>query len=629
MMLKSEELLNALMQNTFDPVFVKDTEGRMIMCNTALERLLGKTSAEIIGKTDAEYLDNISNDQLHLNDLEVIRSGEERIFEETIITYTGPRIFIANKSPLFDKKRKLIGILGIAHDITERKKAEEALAQKEKEYSEIIKHAPTGIYEIDYRTKKFTNVNESMIRLTGYSKEDLLDMDVMNILEEGSRKKFIERISRILKGEKEAESITYNIIRKDGSVIHALLNVKFRYDNEGRPVGALVVGHDITGRVKDEEEKERLLNELKGTKEKLDLALESANIGIWEWNYHTDELFFDERTEKIFGLAPGTFGKKFADFLELINEEDLAHVRKVVNESAEKKIDIETVFRTNPATGKVKRISIKGIMEKDSAGKITNTVGVCFDVTGLMERTEFVISKLNEELLRSNRELQNFAYIASHDLQEPLRMVTSFTQLLAMQYHDKLDPTAMEYIQYAVSGAKRMYNLLNDLLAYSRMQTRPPEVCIISLDSVVDNVLKNLALIISEKSAIISTSKPLPKVCAEYGQMIILFQNLISNGLKFSKGIPKIYISSKIINDQNVISIRDEGIGIETQYYNKIFQIFQRLNPKKDYEGTGIGLALCKRIVENHGGRIWVESEPGKGSEFLFTLPADCGPVIK
>lgn len=628
-MLKSEELLDALMQNAFDPVFVKDTDGRMMMCNSALERILAKSSSEIIGKTDPEYLESPACNQLRLNDLEVISSGQEKIFEETIVTPAGPRIFITIKSPLFDRNRKLTGILGIAHDITERKKAEEALEQKEKEYSEIIKYAPTGIYEIDYITRKFTSVNDSMIMLSGYSREELMEMDVLNILEEGSRKKFQERIARILKGEKEAESITYDILRKDGSVIHVLLNVRFRYDTNGKPVGALVIGHDITERVKVEKEKERLLNELKGTKEKLDLALGGANIGIWEWNKADKKLIFDERTERMFGLLPGTFGQKFVDFLELINEDDYEHIRKIVGESVEKKIVIESVIRTKPIEGKIRRISTKGIVEKDEQGKIINMVGVCIDVTGLLERTESVIAKLNEELLRSNRELQNFAYIASHDLQEPLRMVTSFTQLLAMHYSDKLDQTALDYIQYAVSGAKRMYNLLNDLLAYSRMQTRPPEVTMINLDSVVDNVLKNLALIINEKSAVIKIKKPLPSVYAEYGQMIVLFQNLISNSLKFSKGDPKIYVGSKKTDDGYVISIRDEGIGIEEQYYARIFQIFQRLNPKRDYEGTGIGLALCKRIVENHGGRIWVESKPGKGSEFFFTIPVKEAAPIK
>ncbi|HLP74450.1 MAG TPA: PAS domain S-box protein [Bacteroidales bacterium] len=621
-MFDSDDLLNAVMENIFDPVFVKDTEGRIRLCNAAFERFAGKPSAELIGKTDEYYLNDPGlYAQVRSNDLEVINSREGKIFEEVILTASGPRIFISNKSPLFDKKGNLTGVLGIAHDITERKKAEDALAQKEKEYREIIKYAPTGIYEIDYTSKKFISVNESMIRLSGYSREELLEMDILYLLEPGSRKKFTERISRIQKGEKEAESITYKIIRKDGSVIHVLLNVNFRCDSSGRPVGALVIGHDITERVKVEEEREKLINELKTLKEKLDLALESGNIGIWQWDIESNLLLFDERTEKIFGLAPGTFRKSFNGFLELVNEEDLAQVRKIVAGSTEKRTTIETVFRTKPGIGKVRRVSTKGIVEKDERGRVINMVGVCIDVTGLLEHTESLIARLNEELLRSNRELQNFAYIASHDLQEPLRMVTSFTQLLSMQYHDKLDDTAHEYINYAVNGAKRMYNLLNDLLAYSRMQTRPSEVTVVNLDTVMDNVLKNLALAIKEKSAEIKTEKPLPRVYAEYGQMIVLFQNLISNGLKFSKENPKIYVSCKKIRGEYVISIKDEGIGIEKQYYNKIFQIFQRLNPKKDYEGTGIGLALCKRIVENHGGRIWVESEPGKGSEFFFTIP--------
>lgn len=629
-MIDSAKLLDAFMQNAFDLVYVKDMESRVVMCNSAFEKVVGKPSLEIIGKKDSEYLNDKSVcDKLYSNDLEVIRSGTGKIFEESIKTSDGLRVYISNKSPLYDKDGKIIGILGISRDITETKKAQEALAQKEKEYREIIKYAPTGIYEIDFRAKRFTSVNDSMIILTGYSREELLEMDVLTILDEESRNKFLERLAKISKGEKPAENVTYRIIKKDKHAISALLNLQYRYDSDGRLIGAIVVGHDISDRVKVEEERERLLQVLKGTQEKLELALESGKIGIWEWNFQKDEFFIDERTEKIFGLSPGTFGKNFAAFEELINEEDRSHTRATVNKARESGNLLETLYRTNPVTGEIKYICAKGIVVRGEKGEPLRMTGVCIDVTELKKSTENVISRLNEELLRSNMELQNFAYIASHDLQEPLRMVTSFTQLLAMQYQDKLDETAREYIQYSVSGAKRMYNLLNDLLAYSRIQARAPEVSPINLESVLENVLKNLSLAINEKAAIIKIKKPLPKICAEYGHMIVLFQNLISNSLKFSNGIPKIHITSKKIDGEYQISIRDEGIGIEKQYFDRIFQIFQRLNPKKDFQGTGIGLALCKRIVENHGGRIWVKSEPGKGAEFFFTLPANCDPVRK
>ncbi len=199
-------------------------------------------------------------------------------------------------------------------------------------------------------------------------------------------------------------------------------------------------------------------------------------------------------------------------------------------------------------------------------------------------------------------------------------MVTSFSQLLSKQYGDKLDSRAQEYIQFAVDGSRRMYDLINGLLAYSRVQTRGKTFKVVDLNNVFANVRKNLALQFIERKVSVKADE-LPIVVADESQMIQLFQNLISNSIKFSSENPKIIITSKSDALRHVISVKDEGMGIESQYFEKIFQIFQRLVPKEQYEGIGIGLAICKRIVERHGGTIWVESKPGEGSTFFFTIP--------
>ncbi|HLN19452.1 MAG TPA: ATP-binding protein [Bacteroidales bacterium] len=228
-------------------------------------------------------------------------------------------------------------------------------------------------------------------------------------------------------------------------------------------------------------------------------------------------------------------------------------------------------------------------------------------------------NKLLHELTLSNKELEEFAYVASHDLQEPLRSITSFMQLLSMHYKDKLDDNAHEYIKFAVDGAKRMYDLLNGLLAYSRIHTRSTPFVKVDTNRVLSNVLSNLAFLIKERKAEIKFDD-LPEVLADETQLTQLFQNLIQNSLKFSTEPPRIYISSISDADHYTFSIKDEGIGIEPLYFEKIFQIFQRLMPKEQYDGIGIGLAICKRIVEHHNGEIWLESELGKGSTFYFTL---------
>jgi hypothetical protein len=231
------------------------------------------------------------------------------------------------------------------------------------------------------------------------------------------------------------------------------------------------------------------------------------------------------------------------------------------------------------------------------------------------------LEKTMDELKRSNRELEQFAYVASHDLQEPLRMVASFTQLLEKQYKDKLDETAVEYINFAVDGAKRMQLLINDLLAYSRVTRKSTEFETVNLEKVLNEVLFNLE-IVTEKNQTIIIRESLPEIQADYRQMVQLFQNLIGNALKYRRNAtPEICISVQKEDDHWLFSVEDNGIGMESQYFEQVFQIFRRLHTQDEHEGTGIGLAITKRIIEHHGGRIWIESEPSKGSTFYFTIP--------
>lgn len=380
--------------------------------------------------------------------------------------------------------------------------------------------------------------------------------------------------------------------------------------------GELLAGFGIT---QDITKRKNAETELEKSRIKLDMALENANIGLWDWNVKTNEVILDERSERMIGIEAGSFGRTYKEFEKIVHEEDIDHIRKAIKNILENNAPFEIIFRTKPADAKPKYISSKALAIRDQTGNVTSLTGVNFDITDLKEGTERLISKLNEDLLRSNKELENFAYIASHDLQEPLRMVTCFTQLLAKQFNEKLDDNAKEYIGFAVDAAKQMYDLINGLLAYSRISRKEITFSEVDMNKIIDSVKANLGLIIKEKNCLIETNN-LPVVFAESNQMIQLFQNLITNGIKFSKNDPHIYISSKTEKTHFHFSVKDEGIGIDTKYFDKIFEIFKRLMPKDQYDGTGIGLAICKRIVENHSGKIWVESEPGKGSVFHFTL---------
>lgn len=521
----------------------------------------------------------------------------------------------------YDDLGEPFSITGVIADINERKLAEELLQASEKRYSALFSNKINGmahcrvLYDDSGKplNYKILQINEAYERITGIKKSEIegklateafpdiksYKIDYINMYGRLARERSEIRFEEFFEGSGQYLSV-------------------YAYSPE--PDEFIAIFTDVTDRIKAEKSLRYSESQYKTAQKRLEIALENANIGLWEWDLKKNELLLDEKTEKIFGLGPGTFGKTLNAFEDLINEEDIQHIRNATEKALKGIKPYETVFRTRSGRNGVRYISSKAFITRDANGDQLSLTGVCFDVTALREDTERVISRLNEELLRSNKELEDFAYVASHDLQEPLRMVTSFTQLLSNQYGDKLDEKAKEYIYYAVDGSKRMYDLLNGLLAYSRVKTRGQEFSKVGMQDVIDKVKGNLRLKIQETHTTIN-HKDLPEVFADRNQMIQLFQNLIENSIKFNRKSPVISISAQV-NDENIVfSVSDNGIGIEQQYSDRIFRIFQRLHARNEYEGMGVGLSICQRIVERHGGRIWIERGSSEGVTFSFTIP--------
>jgi PAS domain S-box-containing protein len=278
-------------------------------------------------------------------------------------------------------------------------------------------------------------------------------------------------------------------------------------------------------------------------------------------------------------------------------------------------------------SGELLDILLSAVAQYAEPGKFKQSLSVLIDVTE-RNRLDTELHKTLEDLGRSNADLEQFAYVASHDLQEPLRMVSTYVQLLARRYKGQLDADADDFIGFAAEGAQRMSRMIAELMEYSRIHSETHPFVSVDLNNVARVELDNLRVRIDEEKASVEVA-PLPTVLGDHGQLVSLFQNLIGNGLKYTReGVaPHIHISTNRLADYWHICVADNGIGIESEYLEKIFRLFQRLHVRGVYEGTGIGLTVCKRIIERHGGRIWAESVPGEGSQFIFTIPATADPV--
>ena len=307
-------------------------------------------------------------------------------------------------------------------------------------------------------------------------------------------------------------------------------------------------------------------------------------------------------------------------WIRFLPEHEISKVQKLWDASLENRQIFNAEFEIVGADKTVHSVLSTAYPLLDKNRNIKYWVGIHLN-NDEQKKTREKLNELINKLKESNEELQQFAYIASHDLQEPLRMVASFTQLLERRYKDKLDSEGLEFISFAVDGAKRMKNLIDGLLSYSRISTHSKPSSAVDLQLLIGNIVSGLKIVIKENDAEIIFEN-LPLIYADKNQVFQLFQNLILNAIKYrSKEKPLIKITASYEDSKWLFAVSDNGIGIDKKFFDKIFVIFQRLHSREKFEGTGIGLAVCKRIVERMGGKIWVDSEINKGSTFYFTIP--------
>ncbi len=496
----------------------------------------------------------------------------------------------------------------------------EAAKESEALFRSLAECPMTGICIVQDGVFKYANT--AFAEAYGYSAKELVDRSWRDLVFPEDIPAVAENMKRLGSGETNAVRLEFRGVRRDGEIIQVeLFGNRTFYKGQAAVIGTffdIIQGRPTAiGTQLDITERKRLETALLESENRFRILAEKSPVGIYM-------------------IQDGVFKYGNPKFLEMNGYEEseligmpwrnLAYYKDhpLIEENLRKRETGEEntsnyEFRHCRKDGTLFNVEVFGGVTRH--GGKTALIGTAVDISD-RKRTERELALRAEELARSNADLEQFAYIASHDLQEPLRMVASFTELLARRYKGRLDSDADEFISFAVSGANRMKALINDLLAYSRVGTKArafaPTDCQVALDSAV----RNLAVAIMEHQARVRTSSPLPVVMADEVQLTQAFQNLIANAIKFHGAEPPLIEITAVEQEYEwIFSVKDNGIGIEPHHFDRIFAVFQRIHSQQDYPGTGIGLAICKKIVERHGGRIWVESEPGRGSCFQFTLP--------
>ena len=589
-------------------IFALDPQGIVITWNAGAERIKGYKADEIIGSDFSCFFtpEDIKRGrpQEILQTTAAIGRQEEQAMR---MRKDGSR-FLASIifTALRDPAGHLRGYSEISHDLSESR---EAGAR----YRGLLEAAPDAMVVVD-QAGEIVLLNLQAEKQFGYRRDELVEQKVKNIIPEG----FAERL--VADGLRSAEDALAQQIgtgieltgrRKNGSEFPIEIMLSPLESAEGILVTAAI--RDISVRKDAEKHLAQMESRYRG-------LLEAAPDAMVVVNQAGEIVLLNVQAEKQFGYRRDELvGQKVKNIIpEGFAERLVADGLRSAEDALAQQIGTGIELTGRRKNGSEFPIEIM-LSPLESAEGILVTAAVR-DITTRKRAEAHLLQKV-EELNRSNEELEQFAYIASHDLQEPLRMVASYTQLLSRRYKGKLDSDADEFISFAVDGASRMQRLIKDLLAYSRVGTKAKDLPDTSSEEALQQALINLRSAVTESGAIV-THDPLPIVVADEMQLIQLFQNLVGNAIKYQgPGVPRVHISATMNGQKKwIFSVEDNGLGIDAQYFEKIFGMFQRLHKREEFEGTGVGLAICKKIVERHGGGISVESRVGHGSTFSFVL---------
>jgi PAS domain S-box-containing protein len=599
--------LAAIVDSSDDAIVSKDLNGVIRTWNRGAEKMFGYRADEVVGQHISLLAppDRLGDIQLIL---ERIAKGEQVDHFETKRRTKDGRILTVSLSvsPVRDHWGRIVGASKIARDITEQNRLGEAQAR----LAAIVDSADDAIISKDLNGL-VQSWNRAAEALFGYSADEMIGRHI-SVLAPPERVDEIPRIlERIARGERVHHHETQRRT-KDGRTLTVALTVSPIRDRFGVVVGASKIARDIT----EQKRLRELQVRMAAIVESSDDAILSKDVDgyIQSWN---------RGAERIFGYTADEIIGKHISVLAAPDCIDEIPVMLARLRRGERIDHYQTKRRTKDGRILVVSLTISPIL--DASGNVVGISKIARDVTEQV-RSQDALRVANEALARSNADLEQFAYSASHDLQEPLRTIGAYTGMLKRKFSGQLGPEGDQYIQFTTNGVKRMHQLLNDLLDYTRASTTAPSTEEeTDASEVLTEVLDHLKAAIGESGASV-TSGDLPKVRMRHAHLHQILQNLIVNSIRYrGANPPSIHVSACRQGEDWLISVQDNGIGIDPQYKELIFGIFKRLHTAAEYPGSGMGLAICQRLVQRAGGRIWVESELGQGSAFRFTVPLGPG----
>jgi PAS domain S-box-containing protein len=599
-----------------DALIVIDQHGAVVDWNRQAETIFGWSHDEAVGRSLADMILPVAYRDAHSHGLRrFLATGEGPILgsriEITALRRDGTEfpVELTVLRPFQFEDQYLFSAL--VRDISARKQAEQAVRQSESLYHSLVDALPIHVTRKDIHGR-ITYVNKTFCCLLGLSEAEILGKTDYDFFPQELAEKYRQDDRRVLETGEPFECVEEN--RTADKTRYFEVRKTPVYDADGNPVETQAIFWDVTER---EEARANLASERDLLRTLMDHLPDFVYVKDAAGNYVT----VNDAQLRMIGAEShdAVAGKTASDFRPSDLAEQYAAADKMVMESGEPMIDREQ--RSVRPDGSEAWLLSSKVPLHDKDGSITGIVGIDRDITE-RKRAEEKLKRYAAELERSNRDLDEFVAVVSHDLHAPLRAVAGYCRLLQRRYGGSLDADAKQFIEYATEGAERMQRLIENLQVYARVTRKPASLSMVESEASLREALANLNMLVQESNATV-THDPLPAVMADGTQLMQLFQNLIGNAIKYCRDRPpEVHLWATEEDRHWCFGVRDNGIGFDPSHVKEIFRIFQRLHGDEvEFGGAGIGLATCKRIVERHGGRIWVDSEPGKGSVFYFTIP--------